>query len=559
MRILIITALACACAFGQVELSLTGIGTVNMSSATSTRPVKTGTATPGTCTVGEMFFDTDATAGQNLYNCTATNTWTQVAGTTSASGLTDCAITRTSATVLTIPTCTWAPVNTAKCTITNAVITLSGGTGSALVWLNPDCSMSAGKVGTVTLSGCTNCTDAGVVTDFPTTGVRRLAKWDVDVSTTWNSAITVDYRTLVDGPLVLEDTSTITWADGTNGAKAAAINSASVQTRVNDQSGVDNYCAATGTDTMTCSLSFTPGSYTTGMVLNLKVATTNTSTTPTINVNSLGAKTLVTSANAALTASQLVVGQHYRAVYDGTNFRVDFGSAAAQALISDVPTYVELVDEFQKRSVSTAGVGELLWVPATASGAVALSDTSVIKSDSTEPGYGEIRFPAGTSGPAQQGVLYMRGGTGVSSGHTGIQLNDPSWMMRVRVRISDPTYTGVYARFDLRVVLATAADGIDLRYTQGTDSSKWTVYSQDVKVLESTLGPTANTWQWITITSTAAGALSLQVDSETPVTVSGLTLETDPVAPDIVFGFPASTWASDLFMSVGRWEFRRTR
>ena len=32
---------------------------------------------PATCTVGQLSFITDATAGQNQYNCTATNTWTQ--------------------------------------------------------------------------------------------------------------------------------------------------------------------------------------------------------------------------------------------------------------------------------------------------------------------------------------------------------------------------------------------------------------------------------------------------------------------------------------------------
>jgi hypothetical protein len=32
---------------------------------------------PGTCTVGELYFATDATAGQNIYQCAATNTWTQ--------------------------------------------------------------------------------------------------------------------------------------------------------------------------------------------------------------------------------------------------------------------------------------------------------------------------------------------------------------------------------------------------------------------------------------------------------------------------------------------------
>lgn len=52
----------------------------DLSTKTSTRPVKTGTSTPATCGVGELFFDTDATAGQNLFGCTATNTWTLLGG-----------------------------------------------------------------------------------------------------------------------------------------------------------------------------------------------------------------------------------------------------------------------------------------------------------------------------------------------------------------------------------------------------------------------------------------------------------------------------------------------
>jgi len=49
---------------------------VDFSSASATKPNKSGTSLPGTCTVGETFFKTDAAAGQNLYACTSTNTWT---------------------------------------------------------------------------------------------------------------------------------------------------------------------------------------------------------------------------------------------------------------------------------------------------------------------------------------------------------------------------------------------------------------------------------------------------------------------------------------------------
>lgn len=49
---------------------------VDASTAARTRPNKSGTALPGTCTVGDTFYDTDATAGRNIFGCTAANTWT---------------------------------------------------------------------------------------------------------------------------------------------------------------------------------------------------------------------------------------------------------------------------------------------------------------------------------------------------------------------------------------------------------------------------------------------------------------------------------------------------
>jgi len=72
-------------------LTLTG-GNFDVSSAGSTKPVKSGTSLPSTCSPGELFFKTDATPGENLYACTSTNTWTQVSGAggvTSFIGLTD--------------------------------------------------------------------------------------------------------------------------------------------------------------------------------------------------------------------------------------------------------------------------------------------------------------------------------------------------------------------------------------------------------------------------------------------------------------------------------------
>src|SRR5581483_11677983 len=61
--------------------------TLSAVGADHTSPIKSGTtaAKPATCTFTagaamEVYIATDATAGQNLYFCTATNTWTQMSG-----------------------------------------------------------------------------------------------------------------------------------------------------------------------------------------------------------------------------------------------------------------------------------------------------------------------------------------------------------------------------------------------------------------------------------------------------------------------------------------------
>jgi hypothetical protein len=53
---------------------------VDFSAAVSTKPFKTGAVLPSTCATGATFFHTGAPAGKNLYACTATNTWTALAG-----------------------------------------------------------------------------------------------------------------------------------------------------------------------------------------------------------------------------------------------------------------------------------------------------------------------------------------------------------------------------------------------------------------------------------------------------------------------------------------------
>src|SRR5688572_16084161 len=72
----------------QTQIDLASQGKrVDFSGASTTKPSKTGTALPGTCSIGESFFKLDAAPGANMFGCTATNVWTQMSGSGGGSGL----------------------------------------------------------------------------------------------------------------------------------------------------------------------------------------------------------------------------------------------------------------------------------------------------------------------------------------------------------------------------------------------------------------------------------------------------------------------------------------
>jgi hypothetical protein len=82
MKLIFSLILAAATLLSQTTINggRTITGPFDASGAATTKPHKSGTTAPGTCSVGETFFDTDATAGSNLYGCTATNVWTLQGG-----------------------------------------------------------------------------------------------------------------------------------------------------------------------------------------------------------------------------------------------------------------------------------------------------------------------------------------------------------------------------------------------------------------------------------------------------------------------------------------------
>ena len=88
------------------------------------------------------------------------------------------------------------------------------------------------------------------------------------------------------------------------------------------QHNAEKYAADTsGSSTAyVVTLSPAPTSLTAGMIVYAKIVNANTTTTPTLNVNSLGAKTIVKGISTALVAGDIGANSFNTFIYDGTNF-----------------------------------------------------------------------------------------------------------------------------------------------------------------------------------------------------------------------------------------------
>lgn len=117
-------------------------------------------------------------------------------------------------------------------------------------------------------------------------------------------------------------TSVILVCDGSNWIgedPSASLSANNLFTGNNNFQGTVNYLAATGTDTYTATFSPALTAYTTGAEYSLKIANANTSTTPTLNLNSLGAKTIVKEGSVALIPGDMPANHEATFRYNGTN------------------------------------------------------------------------------------------------------------------------------------------------------------------------------------------------------------------------------------------------
>lgn len=113
--------------------------------------------------------------------------------------------------------------------------------------------------------------------------------------------------------------------------------------------------SVSGTNTITASLTPTLTSYVSGMSVWLTPANNNT-TAATLNLNGLGTKPVVSSANVALSSGDLTAGTRYLLSYDGTSFRI-IGSASSGAPSSAEYVTISTNGTLTNERVLTAGTG----------------------------------------------------------------------------------------------------------------------------------------------------------------------------------------------------------
>lgn len=172
------TAIPASATLPTIASTNTFTGRQDATGSASTAPVKDGTSVPGTCAVGDIFFKTDATAGQNLHFCTATNTYTQMTGGGGYTGCTadgsngiTCTGSMTALGFISDPTKSGGEYFKGV-TSGGAAIAARSIAGTAITYYLPTTNGTAGQI--LSDSGAITC-DANLPTGFP--AVCHLMVW----------------------------------------------------------------------------------------------------------------------------------------------------------------------------------------------------------------------------------------------------------------------------------------------------------------------------------------------------------------------------------------------
>lgn len=141
-----------------------------------------------------------------------------------------------------------------------------------------------------------------------------------DIATALSTAITKDGQTTITANLPMGG-----YRHTGVGAPSARDHYATVATV---QDCANNYAVSGGAaDVQTLTLSPAITAYSEGMLVGFRAGYTNTSSTPTLNVNGVGAKTIVMQDGSALAVGAITAGRLYLAQYYNNNWRLTLRDA----------------------------------------------------------------------------------------------------------------------------------------------------------------------------------------------------------------------------------------
>jgi hypothetical protein len=254
-KVIIAMLFALTPAFSQI--TTLNLGTqgrnADFSNLSFTRPVTVGTSLPATCQVGQLFFNSVAAAGSNLYGCTATNTWTLQSGggsTGPSTGTGGGTTTGTGTALFTPSSVSFSAQTVGTTTPSQAIVFSNSGTGSIAIsaitlsgansldfWTSNNCGSSLGVGASCTIAVSLTPSVVGAETATLTIADNTsnspqtvsLSGTGTAVASTSGATITpASPSTTAGTPLTLTASKAVTWSLAAGSLGSIAANGTSV-------------------------------------------------------------------------------------------------------------------------------------------------------------------------------------------------------------------------------------------------------------------------------------------------------------------------------------------
>ena len=247
-----------------------------------------------------------------------------------------------------------------------------------------------------------------------------------DLATGLTTALTKDGQTTPTANIPMGNFKITGLATGTAGTDAVNLSQL--------QNSTGTFLTASGTDTITGTVSPALSSYAVGQIFAFVAAATNTGAT-TINISSLGAKSITRLGSTALIAGDLIINSVAFIIYDGTQFQLLNPNTFTNITFTGNATFAAYTE-----TITASGT-----VGASATLSIALG--TVLTATLTSATACTFTMPTATAGKSF--VLLLKqpaSGTATTATFTGVKWNSGG----------APTITATVGKLD---ILAFVADG----------------------------------------------------------------------------------------------------